>query len=255
MEVDGNQDWDRSVPPLRSVAVIGVGSMGNPMAFHIHGSGFDLTVCDRNASALRKFDGRGVRTSVSPAECAACDAVIVLVATEKQLHEVTAAIRAAGHGPNYLVVMSTASPQTMRDVASTFAGTVTRIVDAPVSGGVVAARNGTLTVLAGGAEQDVIALKPLFAAVGENLFHCGDLGAGQMVKIVNNMIAIGNQLISAEAYRLGLASGLQLERLMSALEAGSARNSCPRAARMDRVRPIGPGRKRPTITTRSKCAV
>src|SRR5262249_51917308 len=150
------------------------------------------------------------RTTGTPAQCAECDAVIVLVATPDQMRTVALGERGLKNGiftnnQRYLVVMSTVAPDDIRELAKGFAGVPVRIVDAPVSGGIVAAQKGTLTILAGGADSSIAALRPLFRAVGTSVFHCGALGAGQATKIVNNMIAITNHMISAEAYRIALA--------------------------------------------------
>jgi 3-hydroxyisobutyrate dehydrogenase-like beta-hydroxyacid dehydrogenase len=222
-------DKVHAASPIRKIAVIGIGSMGNPMSRRIRGAGFNLTVCDKNKAVLEDFAAMGARTTVTPADCADSDVVIVLVATREQLRAVCLGEdglkRATSAGqPRHIVVMSTVAPQDMRELETAFARTPTHIVDAPISGGVVRAQKGTLTILAGGAEADVAALRPVFEALGDKVFHCGALGSGQVTKIVNNIIAISNLMFSAEAYRLAVANGLTLERIMPALESGSARN-------------------------------
>ena len=203
--------------------------MGNPMARRILDAGFELTVCDRDAGSLEEFAALGVRTTRTPAHCAESDVVIMLVATPDQMRDVALGEQGLIAGistgaPRYLVIMSTVAPNDVRELAKALGGTSIEIVDAPVSGGVVSAHKGTLTILAGGEIAAIAALRPLFDAVGRNVFHCGALGAGQATKIVNNMIAISNMMISAEAYRIALANGLTLAGLMPALDAGSARN-------------------------------
>jgi 3-hydroxyisobutyrate dehydrogenase-like beta-hydroxyacid dehydrogenase len=217
-----------SAPVVRTVALIGAGAMGAPIAHHIRRAGLGLTVCDNRPEALAGFAAAGVRTTRSPADCAACDAIFVLVATAAQLEAVATGPNGILSGvtddrPRYLVVGSTVAPDDVEALAQSFAGTCVRVVDAPVSGGVVGARRGTLTVLAGGTGQDVEALRPLFASMGKVL-HCGPVGAGLKTKAVNNIIAITNLLISAEAFRIAAANGLRFDDLIPALEAGSARN-------------------------------
>lgn len=219
--------------PVRRVAVIGAGSMGNPMARRIHDAGFALTVCDVDQASLEQFGALGARTTVKPSDCATCDAVIVIVATPEQLRAVVVGrdgLRSSPiNGPGYLVVMSTVSPRDMRDLKALFSGGTTRVVDAPVSGGVLGAQTGTLTIMAGGAETDIVVLQPLFETMGKSIFHCGPLGAGQATKIVNNTIAISNLMISAEAYRVALHNGLSFKRVMPVLDASSARNFLSKA--------------------------
>ncbi len=215
--------------PIERVAVIGVGSMGHHMARHIHEADFALTVCDTSTAALAPFADIGVTTAATPIGCANVDVVLILVATPAQLHGV-----ATGPGglldippeamPRYVVVASTVAPGDMHELVASFADRPTRVVDAPVSGGVVGAQRGTLTFLVGGAEADVAALRPLFTAMGQAIFHCGPVGAGQTTKTINNIIAIANLMISAEAYAIAAANGLALENLIPALDAGSGRN-------------------------------
>ena len=231
---------DGEVPAsVRKVAVIGVGSMGQPMAKRLHEAGFELTVCDKNEASLKEFAALGVRTTSLPSDCADCDAVIVLVATPGQVRTVTVGESGVQGGggtggprskPRYLVVMSTVAPKDMLELASALGQTSMRLMDAPVSGGVVGARQGTLTVLAGGAAADIAALDPVFRAIGKNIFHCGPVATGQTTKVVNNLIAISNLMISAEAYRIADSNGLKLDQIMPALDAGSARNFLSRDA-------------------------
>lgn len=222
------------VSPVKQVAVIGIGSMGRPMARRILEAGFDLTVCDTKLANLEEFAALGARATVKPSDCAGCDAAIVLVATPEQLRSVALGrdgLRSGPTGgPRYLLVMSTVSPQHMRDLAEAFSGGSTRVVDAPVSGGVLSAQRGTLAIMAAGDEADIAVLRPLFETLGRSVFHCGALGAGQATKIVNNIIAISNLMISAEAYRIALHNGLSFDRLMPVLEASSARNFFSRGA-------------------------
>ena len=229
----GKRNNHRNKPPMTSsikkVAVIGIGSMGKPIARHILDAGFDVTVCDTNATNLREFAALGAITTTQPSDCAKCDATIVLVATADQVRAVVLGEdgllkHVDAERQHHLAVMSTVSPQDMRMLGEALAGTPLRIVDAPVSGGVVGARKATLTVLTGGAEPDVAALRPLFDAVGKKVLYCGLLGAGQTIKIINNIIAISNLMISAEAFRIACAGGLTFDKFVPALEAGSGRN-------------------------------
>ena len=222
---------------LRKVAVIGVGRMGNPMARRIRDAGFELSVCDRDAAIREEFAALGVHTTAVPADCAECDAVIVLVATRDQVRAVALGEQGLVKGctagtPRYLVVMSTVAPNDVRELAQAVAGTPIQVVDAPVSGGVVSAHAGTLTILAGGAVAAIDTLRPLFDAVSRTVFHCGPLGAGQAAKIANNVIAISNMMVSAEAYRIALANGLALTGLTAALDAASGRNFLSKEPRL-----------------------
>ncbi|HKU99328.1 MAG TPA: NAD(P)-dependent oxidoreductase [Vineibacter sp.] len=213
---------------IRTVAVIGVGAMGNPMARRIHDAGFALTVCDTSEKALAPFATLGVRTTRQAAECAGCDAVIILVATPDQARQVALGadgLRAGLSGkPPMLVVMGTVAPATMHELQSELEPLGIRVVDAPVSGGLVKARDGTLAIMMGGRSEDIDALQPLMASMGKSVFRCGALGAGQATKIVNNAMGIASIMIAAEAYRIGLDNGLRLEDAVPVFEASSGRN-------------------------------
>ncbi|MFG1204654.1 NAD(P)-dependent oxidoreductase [Xanthobacter aminoxidans] len=213
---------------IRSVAVIGVGAMGAPMAMNIYKAGFDLTVCDRNRDALTSFAALGVRCVERAADCAGCDAVIVLVATPQQARAVVLGeegLRAGldGREPT-LVMMGTIAPDTVRELAQELAPTGLRIVDAPVSGGPVKAKAGTLAIMMGGAAGEVDRLRPLMQAMGSNIFHCGALGTGQATKIINNLVGITTLMVAAEAYRIAGANGIHLPDAIPVFEAGSGRN-------------------------------
>lgn len=213
---------------MKKVAVIGVGSMGNPMARRIHAAGYRLTVCDRNETALASFSDLGVRTVQRAADCADCDVVIVLVATTAQLRAVALGKDGLKDGLSgrtpFLAVMSTVTPSAMNEVEAELGPLGVKVVDAPVSGGLVKAQDGTLAIMMGGRAEDVDALRPLMQTMGSNLFHCGALGSGQTTKIVNNVIGISTLAIAAEAYRIGLDNGLSLTTAIPVLEQGTGRN-------------------------------
>lgn len=198
--------------------------MGGPMAEHIHRAGFALTVSDPDPAVRQRFDAMGIATCVALADIQSVDAALVIVGTDEQMHGVARGLRAAAAPPRYLVIMSTTAPAEIAAIERQFADCGTHVVDAPISGAVMAARRAELTVLVGAAKDDFDALQPVFAAVGSAIVHCGKTGAGQMTKVVNNIIAISNQYVAAEAYRLAIEHGLELDRLLPALDLGSGRN-------------------------------
>lgn len=213
---------------MKKVAVIGVGAMGAPMAMNIDKVGFDLVVCDRSQQARAPFEALGIRTTASAADCADCDAVIVLVATPEQAETVVLGsdglVSRLDGGKPLLVFMGTVSPDTVTSIQAKVAPSGIRVVDAPVSGGVVNARTGTLAIMMGGRREDCDELWPLMEAMGRQIFYCGHLGAGQATKIVNNIIGITNVLAAAEAYRIALDNGLILSDALTVFEAGTGRN-------------------------------
>lgn len=210
----------------RRIGIIGLGAIGSPVACHLAASGHDVTGYDRDPARAAMLAADGVAAADGLAGMAGSDIVVVLVATPAQLGAVIGEIAMFSDAemPAYIVVSSSVAPSDMQAAARALAGRTVRIVDAPISGGVVAARSGTLTFLVGGETQDVSALTPLFTPLARAVHHCGPLGSGQAVKSINNLIAVTNLFISAEAFTLALDAGLDLAQVRPALEAGSARN-------------------------------
>ncbi|GGO62779.1 3-hydroxyisobutyrate dehydrogenase [Roseovarius pacificus] len=210
------------------VAMIGVGVMGAPMAMNLHEAGLDLTVCDRSEAARAPFVALGLRCTDRPADCASCDVVIVMTATPDQAREVIfgvgGVIEGLTNAKPLIAIMGTVSPETMREFGRDLEPYGVRIMDAPVSGGVVKARAGTLAIIMGGTINDCEILRPVAEAVGDEIFHCGALGTGQATKIVNNLVGISMLMVAAEAYRIGIENGLSLPDAIPVFEAGTGRN-------------------------------
>jgi 3-hydroxyisobutyrate dehydrogenase-like beta-hydroxyacid dehydrogenase len=213
----------------QSVAVIGVGAMGAPMARRIHAAGFNLTVCDKSEEALAPFAKSGVPVTRKPSDCSTSDIIIVLVATPGQLRDVVLGEHgiksglAPGQSP-ILVVSSTVPPGAVHELQESLKETAVRVVDVPISGGVVRAEHGTLTIIMGGEAADVESVKPVFATLGTQMFYCGGTGAAQTMKIVNNILGVVNYLVVAEAYRLAVEHGLTLADTTQVLEVSTGRN-------------------------------
>lgn len=221
---------------IENVAVIGAGAMGAPMARRLRDAGFNLTICDRSEEALDRLRGDGIACTTRAADCAGCDVVLILVATPAQVRAVLSGeegLRAglAGRKP-VVVVMSTISPAAMRELHDDLAPQSITLLDAPVSGGDLKARDGTLSIMVGGPRESFDALQPVWETLGSAVFHCGALGAGQATKIVNNIIGICNLMISAEAYGIALDSGLDLKAILPVLDESSGRNFFSRTPEM-----------------------
>ncbi|WP_066272040.1 NAD(P)-dependent oxidoreductase [Hydrogenophaga palleronii] len=215
---------------IRTVAFIGVGNMGARMARRVAEHGFELTVCDSSADAVNSFAAQGARIAERPRDCVDCDAIVLLVGNDEQLLEVALGrdglrqrMGSGAHAP-LVVVMSTVMPATVRAVRDALEPLGARVVDAPVSGGLLGAQEGTLSFILGGRAEEVAALTPLLKAMGRSVFHCGDVGAGQAAKIINNMIGITNLYLVPEACQLAHLHGIPLDKLNAVLEESSGRN-------------------------------
>ena len=214
---------------IKKVAFIGVGSMGAPMAMRVKDAGYQLVVYDRNPEALDRFRNAGAGIATSAAECAAADVVIVLVANDEQIFDVTIGPEGVlqgippGHSP-VVCIMCTTHPETIMRVAGPLVAAGVRVMDAPISGGIVGAQRGTLTILMGGKREDFAFVNPLMRVMGENLFECGDLGSAEVVKVANNAICIAVQFLTAEVIDLAERQGVSFEKLAPILSVSSGRN-------------------------------
>ncbi|WP_275445901.1 NAD(P)-dependent oxidoreductase [Caballeronia zhejiangensis] len=214
---------------IRSVALIGAGAMGAPMARRILHAGFELTVCDRNRTALASLAQAGANVTTSPSECGGADMIVVVVATAAQMLDVVLGERGIGSGLGsaqgpLLAIMSTVSNDAMQQVRRALVPKGVRVLDAPVSGGVIRAQQGSLTIMTSGEAVDIDAARPVFETMGNRLFTCGGPGAAMTMKIVNNILGVANAVIAGEAYRLAEENGLDLVDTARVLDVSTGRN-------------------------------
>lgn len=211
-----------------SIGFIGVGNMGSRMAQRLVDAGHHVTACDQSDAALAVFVRQDVGVTKRAADCAAADFVLIVVANDEQLLSVALSddgIRGGlsnGAKPT-LIVMSTVMPETVKRVRDELAPLGVRVIDAPISGGLYGAAQGTLAIMVGGAEADYDSALPVLRHMGQQIFHCGDLGSGEVTKIINNMVGVTNLYLVAEAYELALRHGLDLARLAPVMDASSGR--------------------------------
>jgi 3-hydroxyisobutyrate dehydrogenase len=214
---------------MKKIGFIGVGSIGAPMARCLFRAGYSLTVCDKSPTALKTFREMGARVTDKPADCADQDMIIVMVANDSQVKEVVSGpegfLKAVDpKRPPFLAIMSTILPQTTQGLAPQCAKKNVRLVDATVSGFPVVAEAGKLTIMVGGEKEDLEAMRPVFMAMGENIYHTGLLGSGDVAKLVNNIVGITNLFLSAEAMLVGKKYGMDLSKMAAIMETSSGRN-------------------------------
>ncbi len=214
---------------MRHVGFIGLGTMGRPMAKNLLKAGFQLTFCSRRDDVADEFIAAGGARVATPADVArAADAVITIVTADAQVREVICGVNGviAGTTAGKLVIdMSTIGPATVREIGATLAAKQVGFLDAPVSGGPWGAEAGTLAIMAGGAADDYARAKPLFEAMGKHLFHCGPLGSGQTVKLVNQMVGGGIMTLLAEGLVLAKKAGVDVHQLVDVMSVSSANSS------------------------------
>jgi 3-hydroxyisobutyrate dehydrogenase len=199
------------------IGFIGVGVMGKPMALNLLKAGYPLTVFDLNPSPLKELQAKGAAIGQSSKEVASQAQVVITMLpnsgdVEKVILKENGVIE--GLKSNSIVVdMSTIDPSVSKSIAKTLAGKNIKMLDAPVSGGQKGAEDGTLSIMVGGDKDVFEACSPLFKAMGQNIFYCGPNGTGEIVKIVNNLLAATNRAVSAEGLALGVKAGADFKVL------------------------------------------
>lgn len=209
---------------MTRLGFIGLGIMGRGMATNLVGAGHRVTVWNRTAGKANGLDVNVAddATSVGPES----DIVFVCVSDTPDVEEVVFGDYGVIHGMtegDTLVDHSTISPMATRDFASRAEELGVTWVDAPVSGGSEGAQRGTLAVMAGGPAHAVERVRPFMEAYSSSIVHVGeDPGSGQMVKAVNQVLVVLNQLAASEALMLADAAGLDLHKTLAAVEGGAA---------------------------------
>jgi len=210
------------------VGFIGLGDMGAPIAQCILRAGYELSVYDLRSEAVLPLLEAGAVRGTSPADVAKrSDSIGICVVNDVQLRDVF-------FGPEGLAplldatksvfVTSSVEPDAVRSIAAEVHHTGAAIVDAPVSGSRPAAAAGTLTVMVGGSPADVERVDPVLRAFGQEIYHLGPVGAGQSMKIANNVMLHMNHLIVLEALRFARSQGLD-ESLVIEVANASTGNS------------------------------
>lgn len=209
-----------------TVGFIGLGIMGRGMARNIANAGFPLFVYNRTASRMTELADTGAKPTSSPAEVARhCDIIITCVSDTPDVEAVIAGPDGVIHGlkPGALVIdMSTISPQATITLAAQIRAHGGSMLDAPISGGSEGAAKGTLSIMVGGNEDDFTRALPVFQAMGKNIVHVGAQGAGQTVKLVNQILVVGNALAMSEALLFAQAGGVDLQKALTAVSGGAA---------------------------------
>jgi 3-hydroxyisobutyrate dehydrogenase-like beta-hydroxyacid dehydrogenase len=213
---------------VRRVGIVGLGKMGMPMARHLRKGGFDVTGCDVSGKARTEAAGIGIAVAASPREVAAAsDFAIVVVGFDSEAESVVLGADgiAASARPGLIVgIASTVAPRTMQRIAAKIGGTGIVLLDMPLTRGEPAAEAGKLLVMVGGDADAFAAIKPALQCFASSIFHLGSLGAGQVGKMVNNLILWACISANHEGLRLAEKLGVDPERVREALLQSSASN-------------------------------
>lgn len=213
-------------PGSTKVAFIGTGVMGCSMCGHLMDAGYDVTVYNRTKDRAMVLCDAGATWADSVADAVAdADVVITIVGYPTDVEEVYlgegGVIGSAKPGA-YLIDMTTSSPKLAGDIWMVAEASGLHALDAPVSGGDLGARNATLTIMVGGAPGDYQEVLPILETMGKCIVHHGPAGSGQHAKMANQVAIAGSMLALVECLSYGQAAGLDPEKLLESVTAGSA---------------------------------
>lgn len=224
------QDPPSPNTPAHTVGFVGLGHMGAPMAANLLADGWPVTVWNRSAGAMESLKAQGASSAAGVAELRDHSVIIFMLPDLGFIDAAVAPLldlwRAAPPMPGtVVVVMSSVSPQAVQafggDVARASSGNAA-VLDAPVSGGTVGAENGTLAIMAGGADDDFQRILPVFESLGTTVRLLGPLGSGSLAKACNQLLVGTTTAALAEAAELAERSGMDVVALFEVLSGGLA---------------------------------
>ena len=208
-----------------NVGFVGTGTMGAPMLGNLVKKGFGVIAYDVVPAALAKAEKRGATRAESGADAARrSDLVITMLPSSSHVETAYLGQNGIAEGltrGRLCVDMSTIDPSVSRRVAGALAAKGVRFIDAPVSGGVPRAEDGTLAIMVGGDARDVEEARPALSAMGANVIHVGAVGSGEVAKLCNNLIAGVSAVAVAEAFRIAEGFGVDARILTDVISKSS----------------------------------
>jgi 3-hydroxyisobutyrate dehydrogenase len=213
-----------------NIAFLGLGAIGRPMAARVAGSGLPLTVWNRTSSRAADFAKEfGARHAATPADAARdADVVVTCMPTSKDVASLLdgpeGLLAGLGDGAT-LIDCTSGDPATSRRIRDTLAQKNVGYIDAPVSGGTSGAEKGTLTIMVGGDAAVLERARPVLETFGQKIVHCGDVGAGDAVKAVNNAFLATHILAAAEGLAALVKMGVDPKVALDVINASSGRSN------------------------------
>lgn len=211
---------------MEQIGFIGLGIMGQGMARNLIQAGYNVTVWNRTASRMDDLVAQGAQAAASPQAVAqACSVIMLCVSDTPDVVEVITrddGILAGIQADQLIIDHSTISPHTTLELAQQVNDKGAHWLDAPISGGSEGAANGTLSIMVGGDFDQFQRAEPIMRAFGKTVTHVGAQGAGQMVKLVNQILVVVTCLGVSEALMFAQAGGLDLQKTLAAVEGGAA---------------------------------
>jgi len=213
-------------PPVE-IAFIGLGNMGEPMAARIVGAGYRVRGFDNSAETRERVAGAtGVVAAGSLEEAVSgADAVVLMLPTGKVVRAVAEQMRGSLRQGTVIVDMSSSEPIGTRKLGEELIAEGFEFVDAPVSGGVKRAVEGTLAIMVGGDDRSIDRIEPLLQAMGRSIIRTGALGSGHAMKALNNYVSGAGLIAALEALEVGRAFGLDPNVIVDVFNASTGRNN------------------------------
>ncbi|GAB4513205.1 MAG: NAD(P)-dependent oxidoreductase [Anaerolineae bacterium] len=209
-----------------NIGFIGLGIMGQGMVRNLLKAGFTVCVWNRTTSKMQPLLEEGAVAGEHPADVAAkSDIIITCVSDTPDVEAVILGEQGVIHGAkagSLVIDMSTISPNATKAIAEKLNARGVHMLDAPISGGSEGAAKGTLSIMVGGEAEQVERARPAFEAMGKTITHVGAQGAGQAVKLVNQILVVTTMLGVSEALLFAQASGLDLNKTLQAVSGGAA---------------------------------
>ncbi|VBB05328.1 Hypothetical protein LUCI_0535 [Lucifera butyrica] len=209
-----------------AVGFIGTGVMGKSMAAHILRAGYPVVVYNRTAAKTADLVSMGAQAAADVAALATqCNVIITMVGYPSDVEEIYLGERGIlqfAKAGSYLLDMTTSTPSLARRISQAAGTKGIHALDAPVSGGDIGAREGRLTIMVGGEQDDFDAVLPVLALMGRNIIRQGPAGAGQHTKMCNQIAIAGNMVGVCEAMAYAQKAGLDPDNVLKSIEAGAA---------------------------------
>ncbi|MDN7244978.1 NAD(P)-dependent oxidoreductase [Planococcus shenhongbingii] len=208
--------------------IIGLGNMGGRMAKRLLEQGVEVGIFDLNKDFVRSFVELGAEEAESPADLASKFQYIITVLPNvfivKETLTGSEGLMKGLKPESLLIEMTTSIPSVTKELSGMLRKEGFRMIDAPVSGGVKKAEDGTLSIMVGGEERDFDEAKPLLSLIGQNIFHVGESGAGHTIKALNNMISATTLAATGEAMALGVKLGLDPNKMLDVINSSTGRS-------------------------------
>jgi 3-hydroxyisobutyrate dehydrogenase len=210
------------------IGYIGLGNMGGALARRLALAG-DVQVYDRDPAAVQRMADSGGTARTSAADLAAVvDAVILCMPTSDHVREVifgAGGVAAAAKPGLFIIDQTSGDPKATRAMGAELSSRGIALVDAPVSGGAKGAEAGTIAIMVGATHEQYAFVQPILSMISQRVFHAGDLGAGHVMKLVNNLLSGAQRLLALEGMALAVKNGVEPEIALEILLAGGARNA------------------------------